>query len=85
MLSRAYVIVALTDHFFESSNYENPVQEYYDDNLMSYIIPGFSMEKVFQIQKNYLETKDSPLPFASSTKFEYYQIGKVVDRLTIEK
>ena len=66
-------------------NYEEPVKKYFLDDLMEYIIPGMTLEKTFSIQKNFLDTKDSPWPYAPSQTHEFYQVGSIDDRLRMEK
>ena len=85
MLAASYVAIAVSNTFFDSSNYDQPIQKYFIIDLMDYFVPGLTLEKTFNIQNNFLETRDSPWPFTSPEKSEYYQIGSIDDRYRVEK
>ena len=67
--------VFMTNYYFDSSDYSNPVKVDIDNSNEFATINGFKRQARFKIQRSIVSDTTSYLPFASTDQITYFSLG----------
>jgi hypothetical protein len=73
--------LAISNAYFDTGDYSDPVNYYLDDELRWRLLPGYKLSKYIQLQHNEADVYDSAFPFVSATEYEFFTADKVIEKI----
>ena len=70
--------LGITDYYFDSGDFSNPVKINISTNNVFTLIPSFTKSVKVMIRKNDVTDATSPLPFASSSSYSFFSVGQTI-------
>ena len=78
------LFAGLQSYYFDSDNYDDPLQSYFDNDLNWYISPGLQKTININFQHNKLTDISNSFSFGHEHEYEYYTANNIRDDYKIE-
>ena len=84
VLKNTQVDIAVSNYYFDTNQYENPVKVSLDNRFSYNLIPGYEVGKIMNIRINEAEDWTNYYPSLNPEEYKYYSIDTVDDHLEVE-
>ena len=78
-------MAGISDYYFDSNDYSNPVKININTNNVFYLTSSLSKYVVIKIRRNDVTDTTNPSPFASSSSYSFFSIGETFQDYYTEK